>query len=79
MHSAFAGFTNFTSGVVNGHPVIIPVEYITSLGMRTIDTETDMDYLSLLASTGQPSFREIKHSHTVSKPSGDAVNGSNVI
>jgi hypothetical protein len=33
--------------------------------MRTISTETDMDYLSLLASTGQPSFKDIKHTHNV--------------
>ncbi len=59
MHSAFAGFTNFTSGVINNHPVIIPVDFISSLGMRTIDTEIDMDYLSMLASTGQPSFKDI--------------------
>jgi hypothetical protein len=26
--------------------------------MRTIDVENDFEYLSLLASTGQPSFRE---------------------
>ncbi len=31
--------------------------------MRTINTESDMDYLSLLASTGQPSFKDIKHTH----------------
>ena len=58
MHSAFAGFTGFTSGVVNNHPVMIPVDYISSLGTRTIVTDTDMEYLSLLASTGQPSFKE---------------------
>lgn len=61
VHSAFSGFTNFTSGIINNHSVIIPVDYISSLGMRTIDTELDMDYLSLLASTGQPSFRDIDH------------------
>ena len=53
-----AGFTNFTSGFVNNKPVLIPVDYMTSLGMRTIDTEMDVEYLSLLASTGQPSFKE---------------------
>jgi hypothetical protein len=56
VHSAFSGFTNFTSGVINNHSVIIPVDYISSLGMRKIDTEMDIEYLSLLASTGQPSF-----------------------
>jgi hypothetical protein len=64
VHSAFSGFTNFTSGFINNQPVIIPVDYISSLGMRTIDTDTDIDYLSLLASTGQPSFKEI-HKHNL--------------
>lgn len=65
VHSAFSGFTNFTSGVINNQPVMIPVDYISSIGVRKIDTELDMDYLSLLASTGQPSFRESKHVHKV--------------
>ena len=65
VHSAFSGFTNFTSGVINNHPVIIPVDYISSLGMRKIETYTDMDYLSLLASTGQPSFKETHDIHTL--------------
>jgi hypothetical protein len=43
---------------------MIPVEYISSLGVRTIDTDIDMDYLSLLASTGQPSFKEFHSHHT---------------
>ncbi len=37
---------------------MIPVDYISSLGTRTIETDVDMEYLSLLASTGQPSFKE---------------------
>jgi hypothetical protein len=37
---------------------MIPVEYISSLGTRTINTETDWHYLHMLASTGQPSFLE---------------------
>jgi hypothetical protein len=58
VHCAFSGYTNFTSGFINEKPVMIPVDYISAKGMRTIDTEMDMNYLSMLASTGQPSFRK---------------------
>jgi hypothetical protein len=58
VHCAFSGFTNFTSAFVNNKPVMIPVDYLTSLGNRTIDTEMDLEYLSLLASTGQASFQK---------------------
>jgi 6-phosphofructokinase 1 len=56
VHSAFAGFTNFTSGFMNNKPVIIPVELLIKKGRRMINTQKNMEYLSLLASTGQPSF-----------------------
>lgn len=57
VHSVFAGFTEFTIGFVNNQPVMIPLDYITSLGTRKIDIETDLEYLSLMASTGQASFK----------------------
>lgn len=57
IHCVFAGFTEFTIGVVHNQAVMIPLDYITSLGTRKIDIETDLEYLSLMASTGQPSFR----------------------
>lgn len=56
VHSVFAGYTEFTIGYIQNQPVIIPLDYITSLGMRKIDTVTDLEYLSLMASTGQASF-----------------------
>ncbi len=37
---------------------MIPIDYITNQGVRTIDTELDLEYLSLLASTGQASFKK---------------------
>ncbi len=61
VHCAFSGFTNFTSGFIDNKPVMIPVDYISELGMRMIDIELDMDYLALLQSTGQASFRENKY------------------
>jgi hypothetical protein len=57
VHSAFSGFTNFTSGVIATKPVMIPIDYLSKLGTREIDIESDLEYLSMLASTGQASFR----------------------
>lgn len=56
VHAVFAGYTEFTIGNIQNQSVIVPLDYITSLGMRKIDTETDLEYLSLMASTGQSSF-----------------------
>lgn len=60
VHSLFSGFTNFTTGFIHRKPVLIPVDYISNLGMRTIDIKTDIDYLTMMASTGQPSFYPLK-------------------
>lgn len=43
--------------MINNQPVLIPVHYIASLGTRTINTKSDVEYLSMLASTGQSSFQ----------------------
>jgi len=53
----FSGYTEFTVGLINNQLVMIPLDYITSLGQRKIDLETDLEYLSLMASTGQSSFK----------------------
>jgi hypothetical protein len=37
---------------------MIPVDYISSLGTRTIDIEMDLQYLAMLGSTGQASFKK---------------------
>lgn len=65
VHGTFAGFTGFSVGVVAGQPVYIPVEVLTTVqegigskpGQRTIDTEKNPNWWRLIASTGQPSFR----------------------
>lgn len=57
IHCIFSGFSEFTIGFINNQAVMIPLDYITSLGLRKIDIETDWDYLSLMASTGQASFK----------------------
>jgi hypothetical protein len=57
VHSAFAGFTNFSSGFVNNKPVMIPINYLNELGTRKINIDSDIEYLSMLASTGQAFFK----------------------
>ena len=56
VHCAFAGYTNFSIGIVNNHTCMIPIDKISQGGVvRKIKT-SDSDYLMMLASTGQPSF-----------------------
>ena len=55
MHCAFAGFTNFSVGLINNKPCMIPSELLCGKNKRKISYNSD-DYLMLLASTGQPSF-----------------------
>ena len=56
VHSVFSGFTNFTTGFIHRKPVLIPVDYISNYGTRGINVKTDIDYLTMMASTGQASF-----------------------
>lgn len=56
VHSAFSGWTSFTSGIINRRNVMIPVDYLNTLGLRTINTETDPEYLYMMGSTGQRKF-----------------------
>ncbi len=56
VHSALSGFTNFTVGLIHKKPVLIPVEYISGIGTRELDITTDVNYLTMMASTGQASF-----------------------
>jgi len=55
VHCAFAGFTNFSVGLINNKPCMIPSELLCGKNKRKISYNSD-DYLMLLASTGQPSF-----------------------
>lgn len=56
VHSVFAGYRNFTIGSINKTLVLIPIDFINGLGPKKIDIESDFSYLSLLTTTGQPSF-----------------------
>eukprot|EP00742_Colponemidia_sp_Colp-10_P002975 GILJ01003175.1.p1 GENE.GILJ01003175.1~~GILJ01003175.1.p1 ORF type:complete len:544 (-),score=79.01 GILJ01003175.1:135-1766(-) len=55
VHGAFAGFTGFTVGCVNGRHVYIPIEHIASQKPNRVDVTSRM-WQRLLASTGQPAF-----------------------
>ena len=55
VHCAFAGFTNFSIGMINNKPCMIPLEKMCGKYERKVEFNSD-DYLMLLASTGQPSF-----------------------
>ena len=55
VHCAFAGYTNFSVGMINNKPCMIPVEKMCGKAERKVEFNSD-DYLMLLASTGQPSF-----------------------
>lgn len=55
VHSAFAGYTNFSIGIVNNHTCMIPIDSISNGTIRKIKI-SDPEYLMMLASTGQPSF-----------------------
>ena len=70
VHGAFTGFTGFSVGTVAGQTVYIPVELMTTIhegkgsipGQRKVDVDNNMLWWKLVASTGQPSFRNIKSS-----------------
>ena len=55
VHCAFAGYTNFSIGMINNKPCMIPLEKMCGKTERKIEFNSE-DYLMMLASTGQPSF-----------------------
>ena len=65
VHGAFGGFTGFSVGTVASQIVLIPVELMTTMhegkgstpGQRKVDIDNNMMWWRLMASTGQPSFR----------------------
>eukprot|EP00184_Porphyridium_aerugineum_P008157 CAMPEP_0184692966 /NCGR_PEP_ID=MMETSP0313-20130426/1292_1 /TAXON_ID=2792 /ORGANISM="Porphyridium aerugineum, Strain SAG 1380-2" /LENGTH=550 /DNA_ID=CAMNT_0027150903 /DNA_START=54 /DNA_END=1706 /DNA_ORIENTATION=+ len=54
VHGAFAGFTGFTVGPVNGFNVYIPLSCVVGV-QRKVDT-ADRLWLRLVSTTGQPKF-----------------------
>lgn len=69
VHGAFAGFTGFSVGTVAGQLAMIPVDLLTKVcegknaipGQRRIDVQSNLNWWRLMASTGQPRFRNNKY------------------
>jgi 6-phosphofructokinase 1 len=60
VHGAMAGYTGYTSGLVNGRQTYIPFYRITERQNNVVIT--DRMWARLLSSTNQPSFMEVKSS-----------------
>ncbi|XP_051119345.1 ATP-dependent 6-phosphofructokinase 3-like isoform X2 [Andrographis paniculata] len=58
VHGAMAGYTGFTTGLVNGRHTYIPFNRITEKQNKVVTT--DRMWARLLSSTNQPSFMEYK-------------------
>ena len=77
VHCAFAGFTNFSVGMINNKPCMIPLEKMCGKAERKVEFNSD-DYLMLLASTGQPSFYPLNEDEeNESEESKDNTDNSN--
>lgn len=80
VHGAMAGYTGFTSGLVNGRQTYIPFYRIIEKQNKVVIT--DRMWARLLSSTNQPSFlsphdveekKEDEHSSTTTQLSGDGA------
>ncbi|KAG8375626.1 hypothetical protein BUALT_Bualt10G0119900 [Buddleja alternifolia] len=68
VHGAMAGYTGFTSGLVNGRQTFIPFNRITEVQNKVVIT--DRMWARLLSSTNQPSFLGAKEIDEVKKEEG---------
>ncbi|XP_027924573.1 ATP-dependent 6-phosphofructokinase 3 isoform X1 [Vigna unguiculata] len=65
VHGAMAGYTGYTSGLVNGRQTYIPFYRITERQNHVVIT--DRMWARLLSSTNQPSFLDVKGDHEEKK------------
>ncbi|XP_023516443.1 ATP-dependent 6-phosphofructokinase 3-like [Cucurbita pepo subsp. pepo] len=85
IHGAMAGYTGYTSGLVNGRQTYIPFYRITEKQNKVVIT--DRMWARLLSSTNQPSFliqkdavaEELKEEETTNKLDDDNNNNTNNI
>ncbi|XP_019438445.1 PREDICTED: ATP-dependent 6-phosphofructokinase 6-like isoform X2 [Lupinus angustifolius] len=66
VHGAMAGYTGFTSGLVNGRHTHIPFNRIIERQNKVVIT--DRMWARLLSSTNQPSFLNVKDIEEANKP-----------
>jgi 6-phosphofructokinase 1 len=57
VHGAFAGYTCFTTGLINNHSVWIPMKDIVEQSPRFMDTSTSRTWERVLSITRQPNTR----------------------
>ncbi|KAK4401198.1 ATP-dependent 6-phosphofructokinase [Sesamum angolense] len=75
VHGAMAGFTGFTSGLVNGRQTYIPFNRITEKQHKVVIT--DRMWARLLSSTNQPSFLGSKDDGVEDNEVGSDDDGEN--
>ncbi|KAK6772994.1 hypothetical protein RDI58_028232 [Solanum bulbocastanum] len=78
VHGAMAGYTGFTSGLVNGRQTYIPFNRITE--KQNMVVITDRMWARLLSSTNQPSFLRVKDIEEIKKeeqPQTQLLDGDN--
>ncbi|PSR89327.1 ATP-dependent 6-phosphofructokinase [Actinidia chinensis var. chinensis] len=78
VHGAMAGYTGFTSGLVNGRHTYIPFNRITEKQKKVVIT--DRMWARLLSSTNQPSFlgpKVVVESKKEDEPPTDLFDGEN--
>jgi len=74
VHGAFAGFTGFTTGQVNGRSCFIPLHMC--IGQEQIDVPTDRMWARVVSSTGQPTFEQQPASNDQKEPEKQAVHSA---
>ncbi|KAM7490486.1 hypothetical protein LguiA_033407 [Lonicera macranthoides] len=78
VHGVMAGYTGFTSGLVNGRQTYIPFNRITEVHNSVVIT--DRMWARLLSSTNQPSFlgpKELAEAKTQEDPPTQMLDGEN--
>ncbi|KAK7258884.1 hypothetical protein RIF29_24473 [Crotalaria pallida] len=78
VHGAMAGYTGFTSGLVNGRHTYIPFNRITEKMNKVVIT--DRMRARLLSSTNQPSFldpKDVEEARKVEQPPTQLLEGDN--
>ncbi|XP_060173608.1 ATP-dependent 6-phosphofructokinase 3-like isoform X2 [Lycium barbarum] len=78
VHGAMAGYTGYTSGLVNGRQTYIPFNRITEKQNKVVIT--DRMWARLLSSTNQPSFLRVKEIEEVKneeQPKTQLLDGDN--
>lgn len=58
VHGAYAGYTGYSAGPVNGHNVLLPLDLLAGI-QKKLDTSASM-WQRLRLSTGQPDWPTVQ-------------------